>query len=1157
MPAQSCRNHWGLIMAEQEVKLDLSGKGLREIRRKLSYLTNVTTLDLSANQLSALPPELLSLTNLKTLYFSRNVLSALPPELAGLTNLTELNLSRNRLSALPPELFSLTNLTTLDLSHNLLSALPPELSRLTNLTTLNLSGNQLSALPPELAGLTNLKELHLIGNQLSALPPELARLTNLTELYLSGKQLSALPPELAGLPNLTTLYLNHNQLSALPPELARLTNLTTLDLSSNQLSALPPELAGLTNLTMLNLSSNQLGALPPELAGLTNLTTLNLSLNQLKEIPPELGRLTNLTTLDLSGNKLSALPPELARLTNLTTLSLSYNGLGALPPELGRLTNLTTLNLAGNQLSALPPELGSLTNLKWLYLSGNQLTALPPELAGLTNLTTLNFYGNQLSALPPELGRLTNLTELHLDGNPLTTPPPEIVAQGRKAILSFLRQLAESAQREWVSKLLLVGEGGVGKTCLLRRLRGEGFRESEETTHGIEIRTVELPHPDAERSDVTMRLNAWDFGGQDIYHATHQFFLSNRSLFLLVWNARVGYEASKIDYWLETIKARAPESPVMLVATRIDERAADLPLTDLQRKFPRVLGLWKVSNKDGTGIDALRDPIARTAADLPLMGERWPTSWLDAANAIRARNEQHIRPQELWEVMRAHRVMESDVPRLAQWLHDLGDILYFHENPDLSDLVILKPQWVSQEICKVLDCPEVRDQKGIFTREDRDRLWSDLDLGLQEPFLRMMEQFDLSYRTLENQDLSLVVELLPFQRPDYEQAWKAMKDRSGCKEITMRFELSSMQPGIPTWFIARSHRFTQKLHWRYGAVFGDRLDGLEHLGLIEAFPPDRVVQLTVRGPNPYSFFNILRNGLELTLDRFPGMEKVLKIPCPGHDGQPCPHHFTLTHLERAMSLSRPEIECPEGFAQVSVLNMLFGLDYRLKDEVIGRLDDLKAKQDEVLTKQDEALAELRDLRALAQRGFLRQLRALQRLEESHCPAVFVLRPKEQGRWRDLLLGQRAELQFYCDAPGQWHPTASGGRYDIDAAPEWLQTIAPYVRGMVKILKYAAPLAGPVLNWYAPDIKKLVEHDIDLMKALVEKLPDIKVADDPGLKGLADRGPSLAEGAALRALRTALDKVDAKRDWGGLRKVLTPEGDYLWLCEQHAQEYRVP
>ena len=334
--------------------------------------------------------------------------------------------------------------------------------------------------------------------------------------------------------------------------------------------------------------------IPPELSRLTNLTTLFLHGNQLTAIPPDLASLTNLTALSLAHNQLMAIPPELARLTNLMALSLDHIQLTAIPPDLARLTNLTALFLAHNQLMAIPPELARLTNLTILDLAHNQLTAIPPDLARLTNLTILDLAHNQLTAIPPDLARLTKLTTLDLSGNPLTTPPPEIVNQGTKAILSFLSQLAQSEQREWVSKLLLVGEGGVGKTCLLRRLRGEGFQESESTTHGIEICTLELPHP--ERPDVTMRLNAWDFGGQDIYHATHQFFLSNRSLFLLVWNARVGYEQSKIDYWLETIKARAPESPVMVVATRIDERAADLPLAELQRKFPKGSSPKRVGN---------------------------------------------------------------------------------------------------------------------------------------------------------------------------------------------------------------------------------------------------------------------------------------------------------------------------------------------------------------------------------------------------------------------------------------------------------------------------------------------------------------------------------------------------------------------------------
>ena len=73
----------------------------------------------------------------------------------------------------------------------------------------------------------------------------------------------------------------------------------------------------------------------------------------------------------------------------------------------------------------------------------------------------------------------------------------------------------------WESKLLVVGEGGVGKTQLLRALCREPFQAGteSETTWGIDVRPLELPHP--EHDDVTMTLKCWDFGGQNIYHATH------------------------------------------------------------------------------------------------------------------------------------------------------------------------------------------------------------------------------------------------------------------------------------------------------------------------------------------------------------------------------------------------------------------------------------------------------------------------------------------------------------------------------------------------------------------------------------------------------------------------------------------------------------
>jgi internalin A len=148
-------------------------------------------------------------------------------------------------------------------------------------------------------------------------------------------------------------------------------------------------------------------------------------------------------------------------------------------------------------------------------------------------LTTLDLHNNHLRALPTEVGQFANLTELLVVRNPLWWPPSEIVAKGTRAIRAFLRaQHLQGTVRLWRSKLVVVGEPGVGKTSLVNVLSGKEFNDHEATTHGLRAhKPIELAHP--KETGVMMKLFAWDFGGQESYHATHQFFLTDRALFFL------------------------------------------------------------------------------------------------------------------------------------------------------------------------------------------------------------------------------------------------------------------------------------------------------------------------------------------------------------------------------------------------------------------------------------------------------------------------------------------------------------------------------------------------------------------------------------------------------------------------------------------------
>lgn len=438
-----------------------------------------------------------------------------------------------------------------------------------------------------------------------------------------------------------------------------------------------------------------------------------------------------------------------------------------------------------------------------------------------------------------------------------------------------------------------------------------------------------------------------------------------------------------------------------------------------------------------------------------------------------------------------------------------------------------------------------------------------------------MEQFDLSYRTLEDRDVSLVVERLPFEAPDYTLHWERILANSDCNEITMRFRLSTIPAGIPTWFIARSHRFTTNNHWRNGALFADDRTEGKHLALVRAFPQERYVELSVRGPVPQNFFALMRDGFELTLARFPGLEikSVIPCPCPGEDGNGCTHEFDYTLLVKRLN-KKPLIECPVSLQELSVLDLLFGIDWSTKDAVLSAIE---RSQNEVMSTVKEArkaseeehrevVNKIDELTTLAQREFAAIFIREQRLIESHCPSVFLLRPRDVSGWRlwlqrvkNPLTAGFYDLQLYCQQPGAWHRALDGGLYEIDEPREWFAKVALIIREVAKLL----PLALPAAGWAAPflhtgaakvvqDFETEYKIDIEFTKAIAERLKDFKVDE---VLELAERtAPDRVQGVALRSLRTLLDKKDPQQQWGGLRKILTPEGHYLWLCEYHAAQY---
>ncbi len=922
----------------------------------------------------------------------------------------------------------------------------------------------------------------------------------------------------------------------------------------------------------LDLIGNQLSEIPRELGRLSTLRELYLSNNQLSEIPRELGQLSTLRELYLSNNQLSEIPRELGQLSTLHRLGLSNNQLREIPRELGQLTNLQMLYLIGNHLSEIPRELGQLTNLRELNLRDNQLNEIPEELEQLSSLQELYLRNNQLSQVPVKLGQLTNLRVLQIEGNPnLLTPPPEIVAQGTAEVLTFLRELQIASVTRYEAKLLLVGEGATGKSSLLRSLRGQMFDTNLDTTHGIEVDNLRLPHPRLPSQSVV--LNTWDFGGQDIYHATHQFFLTKRSLYLVVWNARAGTIQGKLDYWLDTIRVLAPDAPVLLVATHIDERSPDLNEQQYRTAYPQIVDVLSISSKTGQGFETLKQALAQHAASLPLVGQPWPTSWVAVEQALLVRPEHHI-DDVAYINMCTHEGVQIEMAQgtLGSYLHDLGKVLYFRDDPILRSIVVLKANWVTKAISLVLEDPTTKAANGILAHTDLSRIWAiDEDKrpyakSLYPIFLRLMERFDLSYQIDpmvpgQHPTHSLIPQLLPYNEPpSVTQVWPPVIASQMHIEMIYRFDF--VPAGIMSWFIVRTHRYTQNLHWRDGAILAYQ----GHIARIELFPMLRELRIAVWGIQPYTFFVILKETLDLILSRFEGLQARREVPCicQRQTTKPCHEVYRYEEdLVRRFQHNKHTVECPASYEEISVLELLYGIHIGTtslvwanveagQQEILRKLNTLQQKDDLLLQKVSQ-------LTEWNVRNFTRLWNLEMRRMEAECPNTFFLIPDRRTAFNPKeWISHNYKLFLICQHPPEPHIADEEHGYDLKMPKRWWTTVAPWLKYLITFLKFGVPL-GDALGAIVDTVDfKAIENQLKLLEQITVDLPEI-VVESGSLDAVEKElhvGRDQVVGPALRVLHSFLDEVDKAHYWNGLQRVVTPDGNILWLCAKHARPYEV-
>jgi internalin A len=991
---------------------NISDAGVRVIAERL---TGLTSLSLDSNNISDAGARVIAerLTGLTSLSLDQDNISDVGAQAIAerLTGLTSLSLDNNNIGDAGARVIAerLTGLTSLSLggdnigdvaARNIAERLPSLTSlslgwgsiseagaraiaeRLANLTSLDLKWNEIGdagaqAIAEHLPGLTS---LDLEGNTVETAGARAIaeRLLDLTSLKLGWNGIGELGARaIAGhLASLTSLSLESNDIGDAGARAIaeRLTGLISLSLDKSDIGDAGARAIAerLTELSSLHLGWNNIGEAGARAIAefLPRLSTLSLYDNNIGDAGARAiaERLTGLTSLSLGDNHIGEAGARAIAegLTGLTLLSLNTNNIGDAGAQAiaERLTGLTFLRLEKNHIGgsgarAIAERITGLTflSLDWNDIGDVGARAIAERLKGLTSLgLEANSIGEAgARALLDALSIPTRHRVIHtlnLKNNRIENLPKEVLdTADAQAILAAWRRFNQSQKRgELVplneAKILVVGDEAVGKTSLIRFLVYDVPCQQQDRTVGIE-KTPWTPPGTA------VKANVWDFAGQEITHGTHQYFLTERSLYLLVLSDRKQDDRS-IYRWLPIIRARAGDAPIIVAINQSDGGKEHLVMQwdEIRKQNPEIVAVCRTSCSDDDwarqSVAALREKITdtlNTSLRLKEIRDGVPTSWMRVkqrlTEAAQGRSVlEHsdfvteCMRQATKEELSGDVISDRDEQRqLLRTLHNLGVVIVHGLSNDSRDippnLEILDPNWLTQAIYRILQHEELRNSHGVFAKTDLGR-WLD-------PVRYPAQYHDEVLKLLQDKSIELAVALdapgkylVPQALPPTDINWDNFLIG---KCLSFAYQYNPMPNGLLARFIVRTfaHSKDPAARTRYGVML--EVDGCPvHAGVNE-----RLNLLTMRvGGDARKRVRGLAyvRGTMQQLHHIFGIQPDELVPLPDRPEVRVPYQY-LRDLEKLKGLDHKFLP-PGALQEYSVRELVEGI----MDEDKGRKTDL-------------------------------------------------------------------------------------------------------------------------------------------------------------------------------------------------------------------------
>ncbi|MFX0012220.1 MAG: Rab family GTPase [Candidatus Hermodarchaeota archaeon] len=155
-------------------------------------------------------------------------------------------------------------------------------------------------------------------------------------------------------------------------------------------------------------------------------------------------------------------------------------------------------------------------------------------------------------------------------------------------------QFEREEQPYYIFKICLLGQGGVGKTCIARRLCFDTFDVNTRLTIGIDFYTYDLPVV-VDGNETYIRLSIWDFGGQEQFKQMFSYYIHGANGIFMVFSLfNLNNTLLGLEWWYEhLLKQDQSQTPKILVGCKSDlvkklEKVDELVIESFRKKHDKV-----------------------------------------------------------------------------------------------------------------------------------------------------------------------------------------------------------------------------------------------------------------------------------------------------------------------------------------------------------------------------------------------------------------------------------------------------------------------------------------------------------------------------------------------------------------------------------------